>query len=74
MKLKETIFLSLAVVAFIIGTHRAITEGIALNYWLFMLAIIFLMLFRHENHKRKEAEQPQQNEGKSRKKARTGRK
>lgn len=64
MKLKETIFLSLAAVAVVIGIHRtmmaeSVAEGVALNYWIFMGGIIFLMLYRHEAQQ-KEAEKQEQ--------------
>jgi hypothetical protein len=62
MKLKETVYISLAAVAVIIGIHRSMMEdsvsaGVLYNYWLFMLGIIFLLLFRQEAQKRKIASQ-----------------
>ncbi|MFC6996601.1 hypothetical protein [Rufibacter roseus] len=46
MSLKQTIYLALAVVALVIGIHRSTIDGIVASYWIFMLAVIFLMLFR----------------------------
>ena len=46
MTLKQTIYLALAVVALVIGTHRATQDGIVESYWIFMIAMIFLFLFR----------------------------
>jgi hypothetical protein len=58
MNLKETLYLSLAAVAVVIGIHRSmleasVSEGVLYNYWLFMAAIIFLLLYRNEAQKRK---------------------
>lgn len=60
MTLKQTIYLSLAVVAVVIGTHQVIvantasvSEAIAANYWIFMVAFVFLMLFRRDKKKQK---------------------
>jgi TM2 domain-containing membrane protein YozV len=56
MNLKETIYLSLAAVAVVIGIHRtmleeSVQEGILYNYWIFMGGIIFLLLYRSEVQK-----------------------
>jgi hypothetical protein len=64
MNLKQTIYLSLAAVAVVIGIHQSmiratVAEGVAFNYWLFMGAIVFLMLYRHEAQKKKRQEQEQ---------------
>ncbi|CAN5776983.1 hypothetical protein BH24BAC1_BH24BAC1_01400 [soil metagenome] len=58
MNLKETIYLSLAAVAVVIGIHRtmleeSVQEGILYNYWIFMGGIIFLLLYRSEVQKKK---------------------
>lgn len=58
MNLKETIYLSLAAVAVVIGIHRtmleeSVKEGILYNYWIFMGGIIFLLLYRNEVQKKK---------------------
>lgn len=62
MRLKETIYLSLAAVAMVIGIHRtmlegSLKEGILFNYWIFMGGLIFLMLYRNEVQKKKEPSQ-----------------
>lgn len=46
MTLKQTIYLALAVVALVIGIHRSMVDGMVASYWILMLAVIFLMLFR----------------------------
>jgi hypothetical protein len=59
--LKQTIYLSLAAVAVVIGIHRimvdgqsaSISEAIGYNYWIFMLALVFLMLYRYDKKKQK---------------------
>ena len=65
MKLKETVYLSLAAVAVVIGIHRtmqeeSVAEGVALNYWIFMAGIVFLFLYRYETQKKRAAEQKQE--------------
>jgi hypothetical protein len=59
--LKQTIYLSLAVVAVVIGIHQivvaevpTVSEAIAANYWLFMLALVFLILLRYDKKKHKQ--------------------
>lgn len=59
MSLKETIYLSLAAVAVVVGIHRtmleaSLKEGILYNYWIFMGGIICLLLYRSEVQKKKE--------------------
>lgn len=51
MKLIHVILLSLAAVSLVIGIHRTLTEGFMENYWLFMLSLLFLMLFRYQKPK-----------------------
>ncbi|WP_157600616.1 hypothetical protein [Rufibacter sp. DG15C] len=46
MTIKQTIYLALSVVAIVIGIHRATQDGIVESYWIFMIAMIFLFLFR----------------------------
>ncbi|QHL88191.1 hypothetical protein GU926_12420 [Nibribacter ruber] len=46
MTLKQTIYLALATAALVIGIHRATQDGILESYWIFMVAVIFLFLFR----------------------------
>jgi len=57
--LKQTIYLSLAIVSLIIGIHRTMSDGatvsisqaIGYNYWIFMITISCLLLFRQEKKK-----------------------
>ncbi|KAA9339971.1 hypothetical protein [Adhaeribacter soli] len=61
MNLKQTIYLSLAIVSLVIGVHRCIIDGqsvsisaaIGYNYWIFMITIVCLMLFRNEKKKQR---------------------
>lgn len=47
-KLLNTILLSLAFVTIVIGIHRSIEEkDIAGNYWIFMIALVLFILYRH---------------------------
>jgi general stress protein CsbA len=46
MNLKQTIYLALAVVCLVIGIHQSIVTGILESYWILMLSVIFLLLFR----------------------------
>jgi Mg2+/citrate symporter len=48
MKLSETIYLSLSVVAFIIGVHQSFFWGISESYWLFMISGSLFLLFRYQ--------------------------
>ncbi|MFT2009639.1 hypothetical protein ACMA1I_13250 [Pontibacter sp. 13R65] len=46
--LLNTILLSLAFVAMVIGIHKSIYESdIATNYWIFMISLILFMVYRH---------------------------
>ncbi|MDX5348263.1 MAG: hypothetical protein LPK19_13580 [Hymenobacteraceae bacterium] len=48
MKLFKIILLALSFVAAVIGVHRSyFADGLAANYWLFMLSIVFFMLYRY---------------------------
>ena len=52
MKLSSIILLSVAVVFTVIGIHRVIVENsIAANYWIFMVSLACLMLYRYQNRK-----------------------
>ena len=51
MNLAQTIYLTLAAVASVIGIHQSIYYGIGPSYWIFMVSIIFLMLFRYNRAK-----------------------
>ncbi|QMU31162.1 hypothetical protein [Adhaeribacter radiodurans] len=49
MRLSGTIYISIAVVAMVIGVHRTIVENnLAANYWIFMIAFICLFLYRYQ--------------------------
>ncbi len=49
MKLSGTIYFSIAVVAMVIGIHRTILENnLAANYWIFMIALACLFLYRYQ--------------------------
>ncbi|QNF32560.1 hypothetical protein HUW51_07400 [Adhaeribacter swui] len=51
MKLSGTIYLSIAVVAMVIGIHRTIVENnLIANYWIFMIALICLFLYRMQKN------------------------
>ncbi|MFB9862967.1 hypothetical protein [Rufibacter immobilis] len=54
MTLKQTIYMALAVVCLVIGVHQSIVAGLIGSYWIFMLSVIFLMLFRMDKAKPKQ--------------------
>jgi len=47
MKTSDTIIFSLCVVLFIIGVHQTIVFGIAYSYFIFMLSIGLLFLYKY---------------------------
>lgn len=59
MNLKQTIYLALAAVAIVVGIHRTMVDGetvsisqaIGYNYWIFMISLAFLMLYRYDKKK-----------------------
>jgi uncharacterized membrane protein len=52
MKLSSMVLLSVAVAFTVIGIHRVIVENdIAANYWIFMISLACLMLFRYQKQK-----------------------
>jgi hypothetical protein len=51
MKLTETILFSLAVAFLIIGVHQTFTVGILQSYWIFMLSITLLLIFKFQRNK-----------------------
>ncbi|WP_162441255.1 hypothetical protein [Rhodocytophaga rosea] len=51
MKLSETILFSLAVAFLIIGVHQTFTVGILQSYWIFMLSIALLLVFKFQRNK-----------------------
>ena len=50
--LGDTILFSLAVVLFIIGVHQTMNFGIAASYFIFMLSLGMLFLYRYRVAKR----------------------
>jgi hypothetical protein len=46
MRLAETLFLSLSVAFFIIGVHQTFVLGLIHSYWLFMLSVSMLLLYK----------------------------
>jgi hypothetical protein len=58
MKLSETILFSLSVAFLIIGVHQTFTVGILQSYWIFMLSIALLLIFKFQRNKSVE-KQPQ---------------
>ena len=51
MKLSETILFSLSVAFLIIGVHQTFTVGILQSYWIFMLSIALLLIFKFQRNK-----------------------
>lgn len=51
MKLAETILFSLAVAFLIIGVHQTFTVGMLQSYWIFMLSITLLLLFKLQRNR-----------------------
>ena len=47
MSLWDTIILSICVVTLIIGVHQTFVLGFEYSYWIFMLTISLLLLFRY---------------------------
>lgn len=46
MKLVDSLVFSLAVALFIIGVHQTFTIGLGGSYWIFMLCIGFLLIYK----------------------------
>jgi hypothetical protein len=46
MKLTESILLSLSVAFFIIGVHQTFTVGLLESYWIFMLTVGLLLIYK----------------------------
>ncbi len=53
MSLKRTIYIALFAVCMVIGVHRVTVDGLLASYWIFMVGVIFLMLFRMNKDKPK---------------------
>ena len=56
MKLSDTIILSLCVALFIIGVHQVMVNGLGAAYWILMLSVSLLILYRMRRLKREAAE------------------
>lgn len=56
--ISDTIIFTLSVVAFIIGVHQTMTFGIAQSYFIFMISIGLLFLYRYRKAKYAENEEP----------------
>ena len=67
MKLFDTIILSLCVGLFIIGVHQIMVNGWAVSYWILMLSVSLLILYRINRLKREEKEKQEKQPGKKRK-------
>jgi hypothetical protein len=53
MKLSSVILMAVAVAFTVIGIHRVIVENsITANYWIFMVSLACLMLYRYQNRKK----------------------
>ena len=46
MKLLPSVVLSLCVATFIIGVHQTMTLGLGYAYWIFMLSVSLLLLYK----------------------------
>ncbi len=53
MKLLDTILFSIAILFMLIGIHQSMMVGFAPSYWLFMLALGFLMWYQIRKKNRK---------------------
>ncbi|MCC9165326.1 hypothetical protein LN893_00590 [Pontibacter sp. XAAS-A31] len=52
--LVNTILLSLAFVAMVIGVHQSITgAGVAENYWIFMIGLAFYIIYGYRKKNKK---------------------
>jgi hypothetical protein len=51
MRLTDIIFFSLSVVFFIIGVHQTFILGLLQSYWLFMLSVSMLLLYKLKRRK-----------------------
>ncbi|MES2731270.1 MAG: hypothetical protein V4714_05960 [Bacteroidota bacterium] len=51
MKLAPTLLLSTSVALFIIGVHQTFTVGVLESYWIFMLCVGFLLLYKVKKDK-----------------------
>jgi len=54
--LLNTILLSLAFVAMVIGAHRSIESGeVASNYWIIMIGLVLFMLYFYRKKRQNES-------------------
>ena len=56
--LRQTLLFSAAVAVFIIGIYETMVNGMAASYWIFMIALVLLMLYRYGKQKDKAPETP----------------
>jgi len=65
MKITDTIIFSLCVVFFVIGVHQTMVVGIAYSYFIFMLSIGLLFLYKYRRARAADDEKAvQQKKGK----------
>lgn len=71
MKLLDTIILSISVALFIIGVHQIMVAGAANSYWILMLSVGLLILYRYRRLQKgsgqNDTRESVQKKGKSRK-------
>jgi hypothetical protein len=53
--LLNTILLSLAFVAMVIGAHRSLEEDIASNYWIIMIGLMLFILYLYRKKRQGES-------------------
>ena len=51
MRLTDIVLFSLSVVFFIIGVHQTFVLGLLQSYWLFMLSVSMLLLYKLKRRK-----------------------
>ena len=64
MNLVDTILISLATVAFVIGVHQSFYYGLAASYWVFMISLFIVMFIRYRRSKAKEKDKSQKENSK----------
>jgi uncharacterized membrane protein len=67
MNLVDTILISLATVAFVIGVHQSFYFGIAASYWIFMISLLIVMFIRYKRAKSKSKEKQVQKDTEAKK-------
>ncbi len=58
MKLTDSIIFALAVATFIIAVHQTFTLGLMHAYWIFMISISFLLLYKMRKNQRAQQQNP----------------